>query len=201
MSTPMFLDENTLRNDRCALEQRDRYNIGIADYTMQNYAYNWPVECQVPNQRMANFAYDHPNLHPRIGVGLSDDCLIDQYSALRNDPGQLTKDRCRIQLFERVFQGVPNLRPGRVDPGEEMPIQQGVDNSVYEGSVLPCKKSLMEYALKEFDSLLPCVKEVQTPEHTVEPWVRGGIPTKDYERRQDFLRSCGYYQKNQVKLH
>jgi len=201
MSTAMFLDENTLRNDKCTIEQRDRYNVGIKDYTMKNYAYNWPVKCNTPDQRMASFAYDHPNLHPRIGVGLSDDCLIDQYSALRNDPDQMTKDRCRIQLYERVFQGVPNLRPGRVDPAEEMPILQGVDNSVYEGSILPCKKTLMEYSLKEFDRLLPCVKEVQNPEHVVEPWIRGGIPTKDYERRQEFLRNNCYHQTNQTKLH
>lgn len=201
MSTPLFLDENTLRNDKCAMELRDKYNVGISKYTMENYAYDWPVKCHVPDQRMAPFVYDHPNLHPRIGVGLSDDCLIDQYSSLRNDPEQMTKDRCRIQLFERVFQGVPNLKPGRVDPGQEMPLQQGVDNTVYEGSVLPCKKSLMEFALKEFDPLLSCVKEIQNPVHIVEPWVRGGIPTQDYERRQEFLRNCGYYQKNQVKLH
>lgn len=193
----MFLDENTLRNDPATIQQRDRYNVGIADYSMKNYAYNWPVKCEVPDQRMASFAYDYPNLHTRIGVGLSDDCLIDQYSALRNDPAQMTKDRCRIQLFERVFQGVPNLKPGRVDPAEEMPLQQGVDNSVYEGSVLPCKKTLMEHALKEFDPLLNCVKEMQTPEHTVEPWIRGGLPTKDYERRQEFLRNNGYRQNKQ----
>lgn len=201
MSTPLFLDENTLRNDECALEMRDKQNIGIAKYSIENYAYNWPVDCKSPDMRMAPFVYDHPNLHPKIGVGLSDDCLIDQYSSLRNDPASLTKDRCKIQLYERVFQGVPNLKPGRVDPGQEMPLQQGVNNSVYEGSVLPCKKTIMEYTYKEFDPLLPCVKEVQNPEHIVEQWVRGGIPTKDYERRQEFLKNCGYRQANQVKLH
>lgn len=196
MSAPMFLDENTLRNDKCAIEQRDRYNVGIADYTMKNYAYNWPVECRSPDQRAPVVGYEFPNLHTRVGVGLSDDCLIDQYSALRNDPAQMTKDRCRIQLFERVFQGVPNLRPGRVDPGEEMPLQQGVDNSVYEGSVLPCRKSIMEFSIKEFDPLLSCVREVQNPEHVVEPWIRGGLPTKDYERRQEFLNNIGYYRSS-----
>lgn len=201
MSTPLFLDEPSLRNDKPTVEMRDRQNVGISNYSMENYAYGWPTECHSPDARMAPFVYDHVNLRGRIGVGLSDDCLVDQYSSLRNDPAQMTKDKCKIQLFERVFQGTPNLRPGRVDPAMEMPLQQGVNNAVYEGSYLPCRKTLMEMPLKEFDPLLDCVKTVQDVEHVVEDWVRGGIPTKDYERRQDFLRSCGYYQQNQVKLH
>lgn len=201
MSTPLFLDEPSLRNDKPTVEMRDRQNVGISNYSMENYAYGWPTECHSPDARMAPFVYDHPNLRGRVGVGLSDDCLIDQYSSLRNDPSSLTRDKCRVQLFERVFQGVPNLRPGRADVAEEMVIQQGVDNATYEGSYLPCRKTIMEQTIKHPDPLLDCVKTVQDEEHIVEPWVRGGIPSKDYERRQEFLRNCGYRFANQVKLH
>jgi hypothetical protein len=199
MSAPLFLDENTLRNDKPAIEMRDRQNVGISKYTTENYGYNWPVQCHAGEQRTPNFLYDHPNLRPRIGVGLSDDCTVDTLSSLWNS--EMTHDRCKIQLFERVFTGVPNLRPGRVDPGEEMPLQQGVDNATFEGSILPCKKTLNEVPWKEFDPLLPCVKTVQDVEHVVEENIRCGISTRNFEIRQQYLKNCGYYSQNQVKLH
>jgi hypothetical protein len=128
------------------------------------------------------------NLWGRPGYGLADDCLVDQYSALRNDPAQMTRDRCPIQLFTRVFQGCPNLKPGVPNPDLEMPIQQGMSSGTLEGIQYPCKKALMELTTNKPVPLVDCMKDIQNPDHLVEPWVRGGDVTRDYVKRQEFLK-------------
>jgi hypothetical protein len=187
----IFLNSRRICSDDCAKEARDTQNDGIFNY---NIYQNIPIECQPSNARFPQFAYDHVNLSGRAGYGISDGCTIDTYSSLRNDPAQLTRDRCRIQLFSRIFQACPNLRPGVVDPDEEMPILQGSSTSgIYEGINYPCKRGLTEVQTKQFDPLLDCSASVQNPEHVVEPWIRGGDATRDWVRRQELLSQCGKY--------
>lgn len=189
MSTPsVFLDSRRYRTDCCAKEAKDAQNEGIFNWSTYQYL---PVDCKSPNMRSPTFQYDHPNLHMRIGYGLADGCLVDTYSALRNNPEQLTRDRCKVQLYERVFQGVPNLKPGVVNPDAEMPIIQGTSSTTLEGVQFVCKKTIMEQSTYQPTPLLDCMKDIQDPRHIVEPWIRGGDDTRSYVRRQEFMKSCG----------
>lgn len=187
-AAPVFLDTRTYKTDCCAREAKDAQNEGIYGWTSAQYL---PVVCQAPNMRSPDFQYDHPNLRARIGYGVAEGCVVDSYSALRNDPRQLTRDRCRIQLFERVFQGVPNLKPGVVNPDVEMPLVQGTSSTTLEGVQYLCKKTIMEQPTYHPTPLLDCMKDIQDPEHIVEPWVRGGDDTRSYVRRQEFMKACG----------
>ena len=63
------------------------------------------------------------------GYGLSDDCLIDSYSMLRNDPKSLTHDKCKIQLFNRIFTSGPNLRCGKTNIDKELQLIEGSDTN------------------------------------------------------------------------
>lgn len=187
-ATDVFLNSRRVCSDDCAKEARDNQNDAVYGYSMYRHQY---IPCENPNPRMPNFTYEHVNLRGRVGYGLADDCLIDQYSGLRNAPTQLTRDRCPIQLYGRVFQGCPNLKPGIPNPDLEMPITQGMSSSDLEGVQYPCKKSIMEETTNKFMPLQECVKEVQKPEHVVESWVRGGDNTRDFVKRQEFLAACG----------
>jgi hypothetical protein len=171
------------------MEAKDTQNEQIANYDLYQYL---PTECDGVHARFPSMAYDHVNLIGRAGYGVADSCVIDNYSALRNDPAQMTRDRCRTQLFTRIFHGVPNLACGVSDPDKEMPIMQGVGTNIYEGVNYPCKKTLMEKQLYNFDPLLDCVKSVQDPKYVVENWTRGGTDTRNYMLRQEFLKECGY---------
>lgn len=182
--TSVFLDSRRVCSDDCAKEAKDTQNDTMYNYTMYQ---ELPVKCESPAVRFPAFSYDHVNLRGRPGYGLADDCLVDQYSALMNDPAQMTRDKCRIQLFTRVFQGCPNLKPGVADPDVEMPIQQGLSSGTLEGVQYPCKRALMEMQHSKFIPLIDCMKDVQNPDHLVEPWVRGGDPTRDFVKRQEFL--------------
>jgi hypothetical protein len=187
-ATSVFLNSRRLCSDDCAKEARDLQNDGIYGYEMFQHL---PVACDGVNARFPTFAYDHINLRGRAGYGVAEGCVVDRYSALRNDPAQLTRDRCRTQLFTRIFTGCPNLKPGVSDPDKEMPILQGTGSSTLEGVQFPCKKTIMEQQTNKFAPLLECVQQVQKPDHVVEPWVRGGEDTRSFVKRQEFLAACG----------
>lgn len=187
-NSSVFLDSRRFCTDDCAKEAKDLQNESIFKYDTYQHL---PVDCDGVNARFPGFAYDHVNLRGRAGYGQSEGCVVDNFSSLRNNPEQLTRDRCRIQLFTRIFQGGPNLKPGVPNPDKEMPIQQGQGSSVLEGVQYPCKKAIMEITTNKPMPMLDCVKEVQTSEHTVEPWIRGGDDTRSFVKRQEFLAACG----------
>ena len=185
----VFFNTRRVCSDDCAKEAKDTQNDGIFGYNV--YQYLPAGACKDPNARFPTFAYDHVNLRGRVGYGVSDDCLVDNYSELRTDPRVLTRDRCPIQLFSRIFQGCPRLKPGVSDPDLEYPVKVGTSTTELEGVYFPCKKQLEEQDLSHRYPLLDCVKTVQDPEHVVEPWTRGGIDTRNYVNRKEFLESCG----------
>ena len=186
----VFMDSRRVCSDKCAKEAKDTQNDSLYGQSMFQYL---PVDCDASGKvaRFPEFAYNHVNLTGRIGYGVAEGCVIDADSSLRNDPAAMTRDRCRIQLFSRIFQGGPNLRCGVVDPDAEMPILQGDGSRDLAGVDYPCIKSIMEKATYHPTPMLDCIKPVQSIEHTVEPWVRGGSTTRDFVRRQEFLASCG----------
>lgn len=187
MPSYIFDDSNRVGSDCCEKQARDAQNESIHKYSLYQYL---PVDCVSPNARYPEFSYEHVNLRGRVGYGLADDCIVDQYSTLRNDPAQLTRDRCHIQLFERVFQGCPNLKPGVPKPEEEMPILQGLSTTSLEGTKYACKKTLMEMTTNKPVPLVDCMRSsIQNPDNLVEPWVRGGDATRDYVKRKEFLES------------
>jgi len=194
-NTSVFLNSRRLCSDDCAKEAKDIQNEGISNYELYQYL---PIDCDGKNARFPDFAYNHINLRGRVGYGIAEGCIVDNYSTLRNDPAQLTRDRCKTQLFTRIFQGCPNLKPGVANPDEEMAIIQGTGSDTFEGVKYPCKKTLMELTTNKFMPMLDCVQEVQKPEHVVESWVRGGDDTRSYVKRQEYLKTCGY--KNYGKV-
>lgn len=189
--TSVFLNSRRVCSDDCAKEAKDLQNEGMFGYETFQYL---PVECDGKQARFPGFAYDHVNLRGRTGYGVAEGCVVDNYSVLRNDPAQLTRDRCRTQLFSRIFAGCPNLKPGVADPDAEMPILQGTSSDSFAGVQYPCKKAIMETQTKQFMPMIECVKDIQSANHIVEPWVRGGDDTRSFVKRQEFLAACG--QKN-----
>ena len=186
-SAPVFMDSRRLCTDQCAKEARDQQNEQISGYNLYNQL---PVQCKDPNARVPTFMYDHVNLHGRPGYGVADDCLIDRYSGLRNDPAQLTRDRCRIQLGTRLFLACPNLKPGMPNPDVEMPLIQGSSSSDLDGLKFPCKKAIAELQTYKPVPLVPCMQDIQDPTHLIMEGPRGGIDTRSYMLRREMLNGC-----------
>ena len=77
--------------------------------TYENYSQLIP--CESPNVRLPSFMLDHPNLRGRAGYGIAESCLIDNYNNLVKNDELMTRDKCKIQLFSRIFTGQLNYIP------------------------------------------------------------------------------------------
>jgi hypothetical protein len=188
MNTNIFDSATGICTDTCWKNAKELHNNQIADYNL--YQNNF-VNCEYPNVRMTDMYLNHPNLRGRPGVGLSDDCLIDNYSSLRNDPASLTHDRCKIQLFNRIFTGGPNLRCGNKNPAAELELLEGADTNPFR-----CKKAIMEEEMNNFIPLLDCMKDIQDPKHIIPVWTNGGEDTRSYVNRAEFNKHCNWQGRN-----
>ena len=163
-----------LRNDSCAQTTRDYDNQRMQNYML---AGGQPaVACPVGGPRRPDL--DHRNMHVHRGYGNADACTIDGDSAMRNNVSGLTNPRETHQLFTRMYQAVPDLRGGLPRPDIESRLLSGdLDETRHctGGSAWD----------RNFFDMLPCVANVQNPEHIVPAWTWGGEPTRDYVRRPD----------------
>jgi hypothetical protein len=183
----LYTLENNICSDKCWKESKDHNNSEISNYYTFNTNF---TECKAPYVQMQTDYLDHVNLIGRPGVGLSDDCLIDNDSSLRNNYAALTRDRCPIQLHKRVFQGNPSLLRGKGDMSKELDLLSGSDtNNIHPG--FACKKAyVMEQSTNYMIPMLENVKEVQDPKYIIQPWIRGGEDTRDYINRAKFIKNC-----------
>lgn len=173
-------DLNTnVSNDNCWRNVKDFNNNEINQY----FLYNNSQEFNTDNKygSLPNFRLEHPNLRGKPGYGLSDSYLIDNYSALRNDPDSLTHDKCGVQLFERVFQAPPLLKGAEGNLEKELDLLSGSDTNVFKS-----KKSIMEREKRIGYPLLDPLKELQNPDNIVPQWTNGGEDTRSYKNRAEF---------------
>jgi hypothetical protein len=176
--TTYFDKQNNMCSDACWEESKNYGNNKINDY----YTYSTQfVDCIEPNVRLPEFMYDHVNLRGRPGYGLSDPCLIDNHSSLINNKESLTRDRCKLQLFSRLFNACPSMKGSLGDIEKELDILSGSDSGLYD-----CKKTIMEKQIKQPIPLVDCLQDIQNPEHIVPIWTNGGEDTRSYINRLNF---------------
>ena len=179
-----FYRLSDLKNDSCEKTESNIQNQQFADYSVQNY-----YECGMgPSIKLATC---QPNIFYKGGFGFSDYCgsNIDDDSNLRIGSIQ-TNSPCKISLYQRPFVTVPYLGRGPSKPVLESKIQQGaVSNNRKEcGSV-----SEQNYYSHQTTPLVPSLQATITNPHNLveetadQGWIRGGIPTRDYAREQEYL--------------
>ena len=188
MNNNKFDASTSVCSDDCWKISKELHNSKISEYNLlpNNFA-----NCENPNVRMTEGYLQHPNLRGRPGYGFADDCLIDNDSMLRNNPETLTRDRCRIQLNNRIFTSGPSLRCGATNIGEELNLVGGTDTNPFQ-----CKKQIMEKEMSNFMPLLDCVKDVQDPNNIVPVWTNGGEDTRSYIHRAEFNKKCNWVGRN-----
>jgi len=173
-----YMDTN-IASDTCWKDSKEHNNKEIYDYSMYNeYSVYSPENtiCSLPEM-----SYDHTNLRGRCGFGLVDNNLVDNYSALRNDPKSLTHDKCSIQLYERVFQAPPLLKVAEGYLEKELEVLSGNDTNHNK-----CRKSIMESEQRIGYPLIDCLKDIQNPDNIVPSWTNGGEDTRSYKNRAEF---------------
>jgi len=176
--TTFFDKQNSLCSDSCWTTYKNYGNNKINNYQIYD---NQLVDCESPYVRMPTFMYDHVNLRGRPGVGVADSCLIDNNSELLNNRERSTRDRCKLQLFRRLFDAGPALKGQSGDINKELDILSGSDSSL--GIPIPCKKEIMERQINQPVPLIDWIKDVQNPNNIVPIWTNGGDDTRAYINR------------------
>ena len=109
----------------------------------------------------------------------------------------MSKPKCRISLFQRPFATVPFLGRGESNSILESQIQQG--------DMVQNRKSInttaeISYIPYTNYPLLPSIQATVTnPANLVEGvaadgWIRGGLPSRDLTRDQDYFKQHGIHQ-------
>ena len=178
----IFYDkQNNICSDSCWQQNKNNGNKKISEY--QTYATQL-VDCQEPNVRLPEHMYDHINLRGRPGYGLVEPCLVDEYNKLVGNKESLTRDKCKIQLFTRLFKDCPMLKGQHGDIEQELDVLTGTDTSLFgnneNNNSLNCKKLIMEQQIKQPIPLIGCMKDIQNPNHIIPIWTNGGENTRNY---------------------
>ena len=105
---------------------------------------------------------------------------------------KLTNKREINQITERLFATTPNLKFGHHDVDVESVIRPGVSTTDQR----PCGPLSGVTIGNYFTPMIPKLQdEVQNikhiiPEDSMQSWVRGGLPSRQMQRNQDYLRRC-----------
>jgi len=172
--------------DECAINARDLQNNSIDKYTKFNSYVTNRAKCGKEEDDLRKFAaINHVTF--KDGLGFTNQCRVDNDSQLRNG-SKWTHDRARIQLYPRVFQGVPDFSHGGSAPVLESRLVQGEDTAAKRSCNV-----LAEVNIDRFDPLIKCMSDnVQNPDNIVPTWTWGGEPTRDTVRQRKFLEANGY---------
>jgi hypothetical protein len=189
-----FYADASLNSDNCWLNAKDNHNQQMEKYSLFD---NYATKEKKTSGSFPEMSAEHINLRGRAGYGLSDEYLVDIYSSLRNDEGQMTRDRCPTQLYTRLFQGGPQLRGQPGDVNEELNLLSGSDTRIpaIMGSVnkpvMCSNKTLMEQPTYKFVPLLDYVKQQQNPDNIVPDWKWGGDSSREYTNKVKYAKSRG----------
>ena len=175
-----------LNDDSCSISEKEVQNQNFGNYNVQSY---FLQNCGM--KKPISFATSQPNVFYNgshtVGLG---GCNVDSDSNLRIGSIQ-TNPKCRISLQQRPFLTVPFLGRGPSRPVEESKLMQGS----YSGDKKSCK-NLTEKTLKTNQELVPSLKaSIQNPANLCEGiaadgWIRGGLPSRELSRDQDYFTKC-----------
>jgi hypothetical protein len=171
-------------SDSCSQDINSIQNAQSCSYLLQNYFLS---DCNMSKAKQ--LATNQPGIIYSGGMG-SDMCgsNIDDSSKLLIGSIQ-TCPKARIDLFQRPFATVPFLGRGAVNPIMESQIQQG-EQLVNKRSVNNLsEKSYIKY---HQTPLLPAVKDridnsTKIESDASEGWIRGGVPSRELTRDNDYM--------------
>jgi hypothetical protein len=182
-----FDNSSRLGEDNCYLNERTKQNTHYGNYNLTNF---FGENCG--NGRPMEIATSQPNIFIKDGFGSSGPggCNIDKDSNLRIGTIQ-TNPKSRISLFTRPYTTVPYLGKGASRPLEESLIQRGQTITNRKSTNTTSEISHLEY--KNYP-LIPSLKaSITNPKYFVEGvasegWIRGGLPSRDLVKDQDYVQ-------------
>jgi len=179
--------QGILREDAIELSVQMMNSQGPGYYQLDN---QYGCECGLKEAR--EIQTSEPGINFKGGCGWSGElgCLVDYDSSLRQNKDRNTNKREIRQLTERLSATTRDLTKGFHDVDTESVIR----SSNFASDQKPCMAVTETTIGNYFTPMIPKLKnEVQDPKHIIPEdsmyeWVRGGLPTRELVRNEDYLR-------------
>ena len=173
---------SSLKNDNCDISQRTIQNNHFANYMLENYKPECPMTSAMDmatSQPCVNFTGSK-----QVGIG---GCNIDTNSQLHLT--ELSRNRCKLNLHQRLFATVPYVGKGPHNPVLESQVQQGelANNRKSLGSTT----ELSHINYRNTPMIASLQNTITNPSNLVEDaasegWIRGGIPTRELVKETNY---------------
>jgi len=179
----------SLLSDPVAVDLDTIQSQGTGYYVMENMH---GCGCELKDAREVQLSQPMINFEGGKGWIGEKGCLVDKDSELREDPNKLTNKKYIHQLVERPHLTTGNLVKGYFDVDVESVIRPGID----AGDDRACNSLSGVSIGNYFTPMIPKLQEeVQNtkhivPEDSMQSWVRGGLPSRQMARNEDYLRRC-----------
>jgi len=179
----------SLLSDPVAVDLDTIQSQGTGYYVMENMH---GCGCELKDAREVQLSQPMINFEGGKGWIGEKGCLVDKDSELREDPNKLTNKKYIHQLVERPHLTTGNLVKGYFDVDVESVIRPGID----AGDDRACNSLSGVTIGNYFTPMIPKLQdEVQNPKHIIpedsmQSWVRGGLPSRQMQRNEDYLRRC-----------
>jgi hypothetical protein len=180
-----FHSHGRIGSDPCSRSQRQVQNDSSVGYLMQSYNIDCPMTDAI------NFATCQPAVNytgtRQMGLG---GCNVDENSLLRLT--DMSRDKCRVSLWQRPFTTVPYLGRGRSDNLTESNLRKGEEAGISSSSKSEHPSSEISYMRYTTTPLIPQLKEDaenssrKIEEDAADGWIRGGLPSREYDRRTSY---------------
>ena len=179
----------SIKSDPVAVDLDIIQSKGPGNYFLDN---TFGCECELKDARDVQLSQITVNFNGGVGWMGEKGCLIDNDTNLRQSEDLLTNKNYINQLVERPYLTTGDLTKGFFDVDTESVIRPGIIASDDRACNSLTGVTIGNY----FTPLIPKLRdEVQNivhiiPENSMDSWVRGGLPTRQMQRNEDYLRRC-----------
>ena len=185
----LLYKQSSLFNDPSTANLRNIQSVGPASYQLDNM---YGCGCGLKDARKVQLSQAAINFEGGKGWIGEKGCLVDNDTKLRQNDDRLTDKRYINQLTERPYLTTGNLIKGYYNVDVESVIRPGIRGT----DDRPCNSLSGVTIGNYFTPMIPKLQEeVQNekhiiPEDSMQSWVRGGLPTRQMARNEDYLRRC-----------
>lgn len=185
----VLFTKGSINSDQATVDINITQSMGVGQYVTDNMN---GCGCELKDARDVQLSQPMINFDGGKGWIGEKGCLIDTDTALRQNDDRLTNKRYLNQLDERLHLTTGNFTRGYHDVNVESIIQ----SSNFASDDRSCNSLTGVTIGNLFTPMIPKLRgEIQDtkyliPEDSMDSWVRGGLPSRQMARNEDYLRRC-----------
>ena len=179
----------SIKDDPVAIDLDIIQSQGPGNYFLNN---THGCGCELKDVRDVQLSQVTVNFNGGAGWIGEKGCLVDTDTSLRQNDDKITNKNYIHQLVEREHLTTGDLTRGYFDVDIDSVIRSGNITSDDRACNSLTGVTIGNY----FTPMIPKLRdEVQNlehiiPENSMDSWVRGGLPTRQMQRNEDYLRRC-----------